>query len=413
MSSRGGFLGRLFGKKEEPPAPEKKSEEPVAEIANPAENAANDDLEIVCAAGKAAGVSIAESLAAFARLRATADESRALAALIARDADRPLPEELAIRVASALADRGESSRAIPLLEKRSSPGALLLLSDFEAERGDTARALALVERVVARDFDFAGARERLARHRSALGVAAPAPPTSASSTLVGPRETDAPFVLLREVARGGSGAVYEAEDRELGRRVALKIYHDDTRGRTQLAHEARVAAALGGRGIVRVFDIDLDRAWLALEWAPHGSLRDAIRSKNLETLDPLEKWALPLARALARVHAAGWVHLDVKPANVLFDADKSALLGDFGIARRTGETAPQGSFGFLSPERMAGASCSPQDDVYGFGRVIEEVIAVSPSPKWRAFADRCLAKPGARPTDGAALFKTLTDGVIG
>ncbi|MEO7113664.1 MAG: protein kinase [Polyangiaceae bacterium] len=403
MSSRGGFLGRWFGKKEPSPTQEEISLEPVAEIADPAEIAANEDIAIACAAGTAGGVPLSESLAAFARLRATSNESRALAVLIARDDDLPLPEDLAIRVASALADRAESARAIPLLEKRSSPGALLLLSDFEAERGDIARALALVERVVARDFDFAGARERLARHRSALGVTAPAPAPSNSSTLVGPRETDAPFVLLREVARGGSGAVYEAEDRELGRRVALKIYHDDSRGRKQLAHEARVAAALGGRGVVRVFDVDLDHAWLALEWAAHGSLRDAIRSPHIEILDPLEKWALPLARALARVHAAGWVHLDVKPGNVLFDAAGRALLSDFGIARRVGDSAPQGSFGYLSPERMRGAPCSPKDDVYGFGRVIEDVLAVAPAPKWRGVADQCLAGLDARPADGTAL----------
>jgi serine/threonine-protein kinase len=407
MSSRGGFLGRWFGKKEAPPAPEEKSPEPLEPIADPAEIAANEDIAIACAAGTTSGAPLSESLAAFARLRATAWESRALAALIARDEEHSLPENLAIRVASALADRGESARAIPLLEKRSSPGALLLLSDFEAELGDTARALALVERVVARDFDFAGARERLARHRAALGVSAPAPAPGNSSTLVGPRETDAPFVLLREVARGGAGAVYEAEDRELGRRVALKIYHDDSRGRTQLAHEARVAAALAGRGVVRVFDVDLDRAWLALEWAAGGSLRDAIRSKHADVVDPLEKWALPLARALAHVHGAGWVHLDVKPANVLFDARQNALLGDFGIARRIGEPSPQGSFGYLSPERMSGAPSSPRDDVYGFGRVIEEVLAVCASPKWRAIADLCLAKNDVRPVDGAALAAML------
>jgi MFS family permease len=133
------------------------------------------------------------------------------------------------------------------------------------------------------------------------------------------------------------------------------------------------------------------------------SLRDAIRAKNAETLVPAEKWAIPLARALARVHAAGWVHLDVKPANVLFDASGEALLGDFGIARRIGESSPQGSFGYLSPERIGGAPCSPRDDVYGFGRVIEEVLAVSPSDMWRAIADACLVKGGDRPADGAAI----------
>jgi len=404
MAERVGFLGRLFGKRAAPSADEPSPDDRIEGTPDPAEIAANDDIAIVCSAGISGAVPIRESLAAFARLRSTSNEARALEALVARDAESPLPEELAMRAASALVDRGESARAIAFLERRSSPAALLSLSDLEADRGDLARALTLVERVVARDIDFAGARERLARHRAALGVTAPAAAPSSSSTMVGPRETDAPFVLLREVARGGAGAVYEAEDRELGRRVALKIYHDDKRGHAQLAHEARVAGALAGRGVLRVFDVDLDHAWLALEWAPRGSLRDALRSKNLGTLVPLEKWALPLAHTLARVHAAGWVHLDIKPANVLFASDDSPLLGDFGIARRIGEPPPQGSFGFVSPERIAGGSSTPKDDIYSFGRVLEEALAVTgPSPRWRAVMGASLAKGETRLADGNGL----------
>ncbi|MEO8878176.1 MAG: protein kinase [Polyangiaceae bacterium] len=418
MPARGGFLGRWFGKKSDPPQQETEEAsppKPLEETLDPAEIAANQDIVIASSAGLSGSVPLAESLAAFARLRRTSNEAGALEALLTRDFETPLPEELAMRVASALIDRGEAARALTLLERRSSPAALLALSDLEADRGDVARALTLVERVVARDLDFAGARERLMRHRAALGVTAPAAPPSSSSTMVGPRETDAPFVLLREVARGGSGAVYEAEDRDLGRRVALKIYHDDKRGRTQLAHEARVAGALAGRGILRVFDVDLDHAWLALEWAPRGSLRDALRAKDHDTLIPLEKWALPLARSLARVHAAGWVHLDVKPANVLFDAESSPLLGDFGIARRIGEVPPQGSLGFVSPERIAGGKSAPSDDVYGFGRVLEEALAsaaespagAATSDAWRSVASRCLGKIETRIADGSALEKCI------
>ena len=89
------------------------------------------------------------------------------------------------------------------------------------------------------------------------------------------------------MARGGAGAVYEAEDRELGRKVALKVYHHIERDRGQLAHEARVAAALAGPGVVRVLDADPAHGWLALEWAPLGAIRDHVRAmaKNSERVN--------------------------------------------------------------------------------------------------------------------------------
>lgn len=394
MAERAGFWKRLFGG--DAPSPEAPPAAP-PQAAAAASKPDDSELTLVLTGGPEAATD------AFARLRATPDEARAVDALVARDAREPLPEPLALRVAAALVDRGDPARALLLLESRSSPAALLLRSDLEADRGELHRALALVERVSLASIDFTGARERLVRLRGALGIVPPAAPSSASSTMVGPRETDAPFVLLREVARGGAGAVYEAEDRELGRRVALKIYHDDQRGRVQLAHEARVASALAGAGVVRVFDVDLDHAWLAIEWAAGGSLRDAIRTKNAGILVPIERWAVPLARTLARIHERGWAHLDVKPANVLFDAQGAPMLGDFGIAQTIGGAAPAGSMGYVSPERIAGEPASAADDVYGFGRVVEEVVAVAPDPRWRGIADACLRAKAARPGTGAAL----------
>ncbi len=402
MPARRGFFDRLFGRNA--PAPASSPEEPVAieapSLAFRPERAPqppNADLEAVVADDPAAAIE------AFARLRSTPDEARAIDALLGKNQLRPLGDELALRVAAALLDRAEPARALALLEGRSSPATLLLLADLEADRGELHRALALVERIALRDIDFAGARERLVRLRGELGIVPPPAPSNASQTVVGTRETDSPFVLLREVARGGAGAVYEAEDRDLGRRVALKIYHDDAPGHAQLGHEARVAASLAGSGIVRVLDVDLDRAWLALEWAAGGSLRNALQARALDVLAPLASWALPLARALGRVHAAGWAHLDVKPANVLFDAKRRLLLGDFGIAQRIGEKTVGGSMGYMSPERLAGIPAAATDDVYGFGRIIEEVLPFAPDPAWRAIADVCLAAAEKRPADGSAL----------
>ena len=405
MAERGGFFKRLFSSEKTSKKDAEEKARDARASTNPAPPARDEtpgkkpdrDVETVLDAEPDA------QLAAFLRLRRTADEARAIDALLSRDRVAPLRDDLALHVASALVDRGDPVRALGLLEPRSSPAALLLRSDLEADRGETYRALALVERVAFSALDFPGARERLARHRTTLGIVPPASPSSANATIVGPRETDAPFVLLREVARGGAGAVYEAEDRELGRRVALKIYHDDRRGHAQLAHEARVAADLAGTGVVRVLDVDLDHAWLAIEWAQGGSLRDAIRSKNRDIVAPIARWALPLSRALARVHAHGWAHLDVKPANVLFDARGAPMLGDFGIAQKIGAAAPPGSLGFVSPERLAGDPASATDDVYGFGRVLEEALAVEDDERWRNLAAGCLAPKASRPANGSAL----------
>src|SRR6202011_4352088 len=99
------------------------------------------------------------------------------------------------------------------------------------------------------------------------------------------------------------------------RRVALKMYHRPDRDRAQLLHEARVAVILSGPGIVRVFDVDPRQGWLALEWASLGALRSLLQTGKAAGLLPIARWALPLAQVIARVHAAGWVHQDIKPAN--------------------------------------------------------------------------------------------------
>jgi serine/threonine-protein kinase len=270
--------------------------------------------------------------------------------------------------------------------------------------------MAVVERVLLRDLDHPGARDRHRRWRALLGLGEHAPKPDPAFATMATSRPEAPFLLLREVARGGSAAVYEAEDRELGRRVALKVYHRPDRDRAQLLHEARVAAALVGPGIVRVFDADPDQGWLALEWAPMGALRERIRAVAPELL-PLEGWTLPLAAALARVHAAGWVHHDVKPANVLFRSVQVPILGDFGSARRAGEPSPPGSLGYVSPERLAGRPSDPRDDVYGFGRVLEDALEAlgdaEQKARYRALVAACLGKDEGRPANGGALVTRI------
>ena len=392
------FWSKLLGRRAEQPVAPVAPSPPTAAPPEPAPEPT--EIERLARCGLEGGPTEADAVESFRRMRGTQDEAAALESITRGADDHPIPEGLLVAAAAALVDRGEPARAAQLLQNARSPDALLLLSDLEAERGDVPRALSLVERVLLRDIDHPGALERHRRHRETLGLVAERNAAPAQSTMVA-AEPESPYQLLREVARGGAGAVYEAEDRELGRRIALKVYHEPTRDRDQLLHEVRTAVALAGPGVLRIFDVDPDHGWIALEWAPLGAIRERIRAGDEATLLPIERWLLPLARALARVHDAGLVHLDVKPANVLLLAPDRPALADFGIARRAGEASPPGSIGYVSPERLAKKPADFRDDVYAFGRVLEDVLdAVGDAPsreRFAALARLCTGDVGARP----------------
>ncbi|HLK40280.1 MAG TPA: protein kinase [Polyangiaceae bacterium] len=368
-----------------------------------------EDLARLALTGTADGPTPEEALRLLAELRTTPEEGRAIYALLARHATNPLPDSLLLAVASALEDRGEPDAAARSLAGATSTAALLRRADLAHRAGDAATAVAEVERVLLRDIDWPGARERHGRWTAALDGPPRTRALDLGTTLAVPTP-DAPFHLLREVARGGSGAVYEAEDRILGRRVALKVYHRPEADRDQLLHEARVAVTLAGEGVVRVFDVDPQRGWLVMEWARAGALRARLGRYVFDTI-AIGVWASRLARALGRVHAAGWVHNDIKPANVLLRTPTSLVLGDFGTARGAGEAAPPGSLGYVSPERLGGRPSDPRDDVYGFGRVLEDVLAALPgggapgacAAPWRSLARRCTGQDPSRPRDGRVL----------
>jgi eukaryotic-like serine/threonine-protein kinase len=334
---------------------------------------------------------------------------------LAGHARAPLPEPLLVAVASALLDRGDAAEAAAVLEHATSSPALMMRAELAALGDDLSTAMALVERVMSRDIDWPGARERHLRWADKLGLARP-------PALIGPWDTivvsapDAPFELLREVGRGGTATVYEARDRALGRHIAIKMYHQAGSDCAQLLHEARVAAALAGPGIVRVFDVDPEHGWLAMEWARLGTLKTLFRARALEPLVPVAQWAVPLAAALARVHAAGWVHHDIKPANVLVRAPGALLISDFGTARRIGEPSPPGSLGYVSPERLSGRASDPRDDVYSFGRLLRDGLDAlggadaENSLRFRSLAAACTGSDDRRPRSGADLVAHAAGG---
>jgi len=411
---------RFFGDKESSPEPviDDESDEQLAEVVpapNPEPERDSPELLRLGRIGLVDGPTEAEAVMLLRKMRGTVDEAQAVARVLAASDNRIVPESVRIASADILASRGDERGALETLRGASSIPALMLAADLYASLGQVPRAISTIERVLAWNFDTPGARERHTRWRAAVG-AAPVPKGRLDeATVVTDAGARAPYRLLREVARGGAGAVYEAEDELLGQRIAFKVYHQRGRDREHLEREARMAIQHRGPGVIRVLDAHPEDGWVSLEWIARGSVRDLLTRGDATLLLPIERWAIPLGQTLARLHDAGTVHADVKPANVLLRDANDPVLGDFGIARPVGAPYIGGSAGYMSPERIAGRSSDPRDDVYGFGRVVEDVLnrLVQPGEAganfahWRALADVCVGPDEHRPATGAELVKRL------
>jgi eukaryotic-like serine/threonine-protein kinase len=399
------FWRRLF--RGEPPAAEPAAPAASAPAPMPAKPVRDPDLESLRMLAEGTDVSLADLAGALERCRGTATERAALEAVVEARSRGRAPEPLLIAAAGLALDRGDPERALLLLEGLRSSTALLLAADVLADRGEVARALTLAERVLAREIDAPGARERHGRWRSQLGGIAPAAPALDAPTLLRAEAPETSLRIVGEAGRGGAGTVYEAVDDLLGRRVALKVYHRPGDERDKLEREARYAVRLAGQGVVRVFDADPARGLIVMEWAPGGALKRWIVRADTAMLWPLERWLVPLARVLDRIHAAGVVHGDLKPANVLFRAPDDPILSDFGLAHESGELVTGGSLGYLSPERLLGQPLTPPDDIYALGRVVEdalEAIERAPEPPepaalalWRGRVEQALGPVADRP----------------
>lgn len=372
--------------------------------------------------GLPGGPDAAEAMLILRAARGTVREAEAASALGSALKERQLPEPLKIAYADLLVARGDEGAALSALAGVSSTEGLMLAADLHASQGNLPRALCTIERVLGRELDAPGARERHERWLSTLGLAEKKTGHLDEATIIAANPKAGPFRLIREVARGGAGTVYEAMDDLLGRRAAFKVYHGRGADDGVLKREVRTAALLAGPGIVRVFDASPAEGWIALEWIARGSIRDRLRAGDVQALLPIRAWAKPLSRALSRVHAAGIVHGDLKPANILLRGPSEPVIGDFGIAHEAGAPSEPGSAGYVSPERLAGHPYDPKDDIYGFGRILEDVLhalkersaeLAVPIPEdellqMRGLAMRCIGASEERPADGAELVRALT-----
>lgn len=199
------------------------------------------------------------------------------------------------------------------------------------------------------------------------------------------------YTFERQIGRGASGPVWAGRDTVLGRQVALK------RVGTQPgepsgplgpdgAREARLAASLSHPHVVDVLDLAVidGEHWLVMEYVEGTDLSEVVRSEG--PMAPVRAAGLlaQVAEALDAAHRAGIVHRDVKPSNVLVDAEDCAKLTDFGIARSAEDDAltatglVTGSPAYLAPEVATGRSASPASDVWSLGATLFHLLAGRP-----------------------------------
>ncbi|MDR0343568.1 MAG: serine/threonine-protein kinase [Nocardiopsaceae bacterium] len=192
------------------------------------------------------------------------------------------------------------------------------------------------------------------------------------------------YRLDERIAAGGVGEVWRGHDTVLGRAVAVKLLrpeytqHPETLARFRA--EARHAGGVSHPGIAQVYDYGDDgQPFLVMELVDGPSLASVVAEGPLTARDTMDV-AAQTAAALAAAHAAGLVHRDIKPGNLLLGPDGQVKITDFGIAyvagsaplTRTGTVI--GTPAYLAPERVAGGSATPASDLYSLGVVCYECL---------------------------------------
>jgi serine/threonine protein kinase len=209
--------------------------------------------------------------------------------------------------------------------------------------------------------------------------------------------------VLDRIGAGGMGVVYAAYDPELDRRVALKLLRPDRFGsdadRLRLLREAQALARLADPHVVSVYDTGTfgDRVFVAVELVEGETLRQwlgGLRAAPRSWREVLARF-LPAGRGLAAAHAAGLVHRDFKPENVLLGRDGRVRVADFGLAEAAPEPGGKlaalpaewglvlGTPAYMAPEQLRGIAVDARSDQFSFCVALFEALYGRPSARCR------------------------------
>ena len=209
--------------------------------------------------------------------------------------------------------------------------------------------------------------------------------TTVADPLVG-QVLDGRYRVQARIAQGGMATVYVGHDTKLDRTLALKVMHANLAGDDDFVRrfigEAKHAAALSHPNVVAVYDqgTDKGRVFLAMEYVPGRTLRDLLTERG--RLGPRQALEImqPVLAALGAAHRAGLIHRDVKPENVLLNADGRVKVADFGLARAESASKQTktgmliGTVGYLAPEQVVSGDADTRTDVYSAGIMLFELL---------------------------------------
>jgi serine/threonine protein kinase len=204
-----------------------------------------------------------------------------------------------------------------------------------------------------------------------------------------PHEIGQRYVPQRQIGRGGMGAVWLAVDEVLGREVAVKrigwFPGGGSPGLARAQREAKLAARLNHPHVVAVFDFvsEGDEQWLVMEYVAGTDLAALLSEDGGLPPDDAAALLAEVADALTSAHAAGIVHRDVKPSNILVTPEGIAKLADFGIARARDSTVTvsglvTGSPAYLAPEVASGSPATEASDVWSLGATLYHALQGRP-----------------------------------
>jgi serine/threonine-protein kinase len=225
-----------------------------------------------------------------------------------------------------------------------------------------------------------------------------------------PGDSFGDYLIDEPLGEGGMGIVFRAI-REDGAVVALKVLKPllvaDEHATRRFAREARAAGAVAHPHLIDVIEAgDVDgTAFLAMRYVAGRSLDDRLAEHGPLPIADTVRLAAEVGGALDALGAAGFVHRDVKPSNILLDAQRGALLTDFGLVKRSDSTmltSPGqmlGTLDYIAPELLRGAEPGPGSDLYALGCVVFECLAGTPPFGARSVFEVGMAHLGDRPPD--------------
>ncbi|WP_424890160.1 PQQ-binding-like beta-propeller repeat protein [Streptomyces sp. XH2] len=232
--------------------------------------------------------------------------------------------------------------------------------------------------------------------------------------MAGERTLAGRYELVRFVGRGGMGEVWEARDRLIERRVAVKLLlhrGGDAHEAELFFREARTAGALHHPGVVTVHDLGQDPVdgtlFLVMEYVQGRDLGRRLVEDGMPPVAVAVEWAERVATALAAAHDAGVVHRDLKPSNLMLTPEGRLVVLDFGIARFVGSahkpSKVMGTFAYMAPERFREEPGDGRSDLYALGCVLYELLtgdvpfrADGPLAVMNAHLHMPPTRPGAR-----------------